>query len=217
MWLFSILTPVMSGRGHRKLRLCSRKNYERKKQNKKLSTSTSLTVSLPLTLFYDTPFTTFESLQARVKCAGIIPRGICTCVQFFCIGDALKLLDWRKEWHRESLTLFQLTSESELNVTSCVTVLKDLTYTVSFRGMPVDSERGGILANFPPFIHSGIYCMKLTCTSVVQCMFCVVSTLKLVLESVADSYICIGNADNRFVSLPTIRHGVLKDHSSKYM
>ena len=46
-------------------------------------------------------------------------------------------------------------------------------------------------------------------------MFCVVSTLKLILESVARSYICIGNADDRFVSLPTIRHGVLKDHSSK--
>ena len=46
-------------------------------------------------------------------------------------------------------------------------------------------------------------------------MFCVVSTLKLILESVARNYICIGNADDRFVSLPTIRHGVLKDHSSK--
>ena len=90
--LFTILPLVMSGRGHRKLQLCSRKNYERKKLKKPstpLSTCSSLTVSipfellpaqpltvsLPISLFHDTPFSTFES---RVECAGFIPRGTCT-------------------------------------------------------------------------------------------------------------------------------------------
>ena len=91
--LFTIFPLDMSGRGHRKLRLCSRKNYERKKLKKRStppSTCTSLkvsmpfellppqslTVSLPISLFHDAPLSTFESLKARVECAGVIPQGI---------------------------------------------------------------------------------------------------------------------------------------------
>ena len=48
-------------------------------------------------------------------------------------------VDWRKEWHGNVLSLFQLSAEgSELSVTFSVVVLEDLTTTVSFRGMLVN-------------------------------------------------------------------------------
>ena len=99
LFCFHYLSLDMSGRGHRKLRLCSRKNYERKKLKKRstppstcsslkvsmpfeLLPPQSLTVSLPILLFHDTPFSTFESLKARVECAGVILQGIyCVYVQ----------------------------------------------------------------------------------------------------------------------------------------
>ena len=95
----SLLFPLdMSGRGHRKLRLCSRKNYERKKFKKRsippsicsslkvsmpflLLPPQSLTVSLPVSLFHDAPLSTFESLKARVECAGVIPCILSMCIE----------------------------------------------------------------------------------------------------------------------------------------
>ena len=96
--LFTLFPLDMSGRGHRKLRLCSRKNYERKKFKKRsippsicsslkvsmpflLLPPQSLTVSLPVSLFHDAPLSTFESLKARVECAGVIPCILSMCIE----------------------------------------------------------------------------------------------------------------------------------------
>ena len=105
--LFTIFPQDMSGRGHRKLRLCSRKNYERKKLKKRstppsicsslkvsmpfeLLPRQSLTVSLPISIFHDAPLSTFESLKARVECAGVIPQGI-----YYVHRENTPLCKWR--------------------------------------------------------------------------------------------------------------------------
>ena len=74
----------MSGRGHRKLRLCSRKYYEQKKKLVEDSTIVtspsvvpdlqSLDVSLPISLFVNMECSTLDSLRTRLTCPGTITQ-----------------------------------------------------------------------------------------------------------------------------------------------
>ena len=69
----------MSGRGHRKLRLCSRKNYEKKKYEKRplvisipcsqvaCLSAQPLEVSLPISVYEDAPITSLYMLQTRLN------------------------------------------------------------------------------------------------------------------------------------------------------
>ena len=93
----SVHVPCMStetsGKGHRKLRLCSRKHYERKKYKHRrevVSSPTVFTVSVPLELLQfrvSIPLSVIESAKAEtlhnrlVYMASLPPRGIyiCTC------------------------------------------------------------------------------------------------------------------------------------------
>ena len=86
---------MMSGRGHRKLRLSSLKNYERKKykaapltlsvsiQLSVVSVSVaedplpSLTVSLPVSAFRDAPLATVQTLRTRLQKLQALPLGGC--------------------------------------------------------------------------------------------------------------------------------------------
>ena len=51
--------------------------------------------------------------------------------------------------------------------------------------------------------------MLLTCY-----YFCIVSSLYLVLEAVEKAQLCSGNSDEKFLTLPGVRKGVMKDKSS---
>ena len=74
----------MSGRGHRKLRLCSRKYYEQKKKLVKDSTIVtspsavpdlqSLDVSLPISFFVNMECSTLDSLRTRLTCPDAITQ-----------------------------------------------------------------------------------------------------------------------------------------------
>ena len=73
----------MSGRGHRKLRLCSRKYYEQKKKLVKDSTivtspsvvaDQSLDVLLPISFFVNMECSTLDSLRTRLTCPGAITQ-----------------------------------------------------------------------------------------------------------------------------------------------
>ena len=84
-YILCLLLPFtyidMSGRGHRRLRLCSRKNYEKKYAVMMVSVSLyipasttrsnasghSLVVSLPLAAFQNASQTNLEMLRSRLK------------------------------------------------------------------------------------------------------------------------------------------------------
>ena len=61
----------MTGRGHRKLRLCSKKNYERKKYFKEsvpqaVTQLPPLPVSIPLSVFKAAPAESITALHSRL-------------------------------------------------------------------------------------------------------------------------------------------------------
>ena len=98
--------------GHRRLRLYSRKNYERKKRQKG-----SFLVSLPLQLYVQTPATTLEQLFFQVGTASLTftPRYICITCQFeFGVGIVfLKFkyvvyTDWKCELREGVLNIIKL-------------------------------------------------------------------------------------------------------------
>lgn len=83
-------------RGHRKLRLCSKKHYETKKYfPKQLLVSipkrtvnilkvslpinlVNFRLSLPLSVYTDLPVTSLDILHRRLKQSGVIPQGTLT-------------------------------------------------------------------------------------------------------------------------------------------
>ena len=85
----------MSGRGHRKLRLCSRKYYEQKKKLVKDSTIVtspsvvpdlqSLDVSLPISFFVNMDCSTLDSLRTRLTCPGAITQ--CNLFEYAFFND----------------------------------------------------------------------------------------------------------------------------------
>ena len=88
----------MSGKGHRKLRLCSRKNYEQKKYDStsliisiprtglsfptvspspQLPDPPDLVVSLPISAFQDSTFRNVSALETRLRHIGTLISGLC--------------------------------------------------------------------------------------------------------------------------------------------
>ena len=68
--------------GHRRLRLSSTKNYERKKRQK-----LSFLVSLPLQLYVETPATTLEQLYCKLAQLTLpLSQGICIACLSFGLG-----------------------------------------------------------------------------------------------------------------------------------
>ena len=75
----------MSGRGHRRLRLCSKKNYEWKKYAQKKALLVQIPtkdiklapckVSIPLKVIKEAPSDTIESLHSKMRNLQAIPDG----------------------------------------------------------------------------------------------------------------------------------------------
>jgi len=64
-------------RGHRQLRLTSRKHF--KPKPKRISSSTqpfNYSISFPLNAYVDGPVKSLESFQSRLKSCGAIPSGM---------------------------------------------------------------------------------------------------------------------------------------------
>ena len=150
-------------------------------------------------------------MQARVESAGVIPQ--CVCMPYVYLYPHFHdlLVVCRKEWQSDTLSLYKWTEVDRLSITFCVTMMS------LFKRMIVDRQNGGILSNIPSFINSGMYII--ICVYVCVCyqflythkmcvlyvsLFCLVSILKLILESVTTNNVCIGNSEDRFVNLPTI-------------
>ena len=68
---------MIDRRGHRKLRLTSRKHFKPKpKRNRNSSQVLDLRISLPLSAYIDGPVKTVENLQIRLKSYEAVPSGI---------------------------------------------------------------------------------------------------------------------------------------------
>ena len=108
-------------KGHRKLRLDSRKHFKPKPKSKpkslpisiplkdvsvlKVSWPLSFKVSLPLSSFNDTPVESLEKLHCRLKQSNVIPSGKYNdSVQILCI---IIIIEWISTIQNEELRNFQ--------------------------------------------------------------------------------------------------------------
>ena len=69
-------------RGHRKLRLTSRKHFKPKPKRSACNTQPfDCNISLPLAAYVDGPVNTLTNLQSRLTSCGAIPSGVFVTVQ----------------------------------------------------------------------------------------------------------------------------------------
>ena len=192
----------MSGRGHRRLRLCNRKNYERRKYSSAAVMTVSvplhllrpqvpspLLVSLPISALQEAPITSLDVLRSRLKSVGELSSGayghilimyfihVCIVVQDYVLVYVYTITDWREQWQNGELTLYQVSPDGpSVEITFTLRVQPNLSYSLYFRGTVVDSHKCGVLANSP----------------------------------------CVGNCDQQFLSLPNIHKGVFREHSGMF-
>ena len=69
-----------TGRGHRKLRLSSKKHYERDKYTRRSLTSSAcsseLRLSIPLSCFTEASLSSLDMLHSRVSKMGTVTQGV---------------------------------------------------------------------------------------------------------------------------------------------
>ena len=109
---------MKEGRGHRKLRLCSNKHYEKKKyfkEPKNLIISIpretvsilrisiplnvlSLNVSLPISAYTGCPISSLEVLYHRLKSLGTILNGIHLYILYMCVEYVICRVEPLRNW-----------------------------------------------------------------------------------------------------------------------
>ena len=155
-------------KGHRKLRLCSKKYYETFKYSKpKISLTKSgviqpLNLSLPISTYCDLVADGVESLLARVKKLNNLPHGSDLAV---CMHETYILqIGWINFSHGKRLCFCQLESgDYGTEVTFSVAVQEDFTWTITYKKQIVPCTNS-LLKNIPTCINSG----KINAGSAVQ-------------------------------------------------
>jgi len=165
-------------RGHRILRLSSRKHHVPKpKHSISLPTSfplsiplnvNELKVSLPLDLitisfkvsfpcsaYTDTLLESIDHLHDRILCSEELPSGIDLLVYIFlsCFN-----LGWMFAMENKSLSIFHFhLSDQGLEYTFAVTIEQNFSWIVYYQGQLVNHEYCMLLKKLPSKINSGLY------------------------------------------------------------
>ena len=156
-------------RGHRKLRLDSRKHFKPKPKSKpkslpisiplkdvsvlKVSWPLSFKVSLPLSSFNDTPVESLEKLHCRLKQSNVIPSGKYNdSVQILCI---IIIIGWISTIQNEELRIFQLGYlKSSTEVLRSLTIREDFSWVVSYKKEAVNPSHCDLLKDVPSSLNS---------------------------------------------------------------
>ena len=155
-------------RGHRKLRLTSRKHFKPKPkqvQNRVPISCLSqelqppeLKISLPLQAYVDGHVKSVDSLQNRVRKCGAIPSGmerhplqpnlfVCT----FCIG-------WTNEIKNRTFNVYKIDFfDCGAEVILSVAIKEDFSWIVLYRRQCINRELCSILRNMPSEMDSGMF------------------------------------------------------------
>lgn len=198
-------------KGHRKLRLCSKKNYERKrravsKHQAVLSGSTENTAHIDFSDRQTQPKVNTKmqhqeevvSLTVSVPVLYFTEQAVSSLdmlhrrLQRF---DAI-LEDWIYVFENGEISVCQLgNSDKGLQVTLSVTIKEDFSWILTYRGESVEPK-------FCTFIQD----LSLSTNSVSR--FC------NLLNHLSASKVCKGNSEPQFLSLPNIHKNSLMDHST---
>ena len=199
-------------KGHRKLRLCSKKRYERTKYQAckaKCVHVESLPISMPINVFQEARAPDIATLLCRLRLVNALPQGILFCNNVLC---DINLLGWLDKSGETELCFYKLkTVECRVEVTVCLTVTTDFTWILSICGKVV--ERCTLFREYSSTINSGVWKLLLM---YINCEhFLIVNALTKLMEVVDRSVRCEGNRDDEFLRLSNIHKGVMTDHSSK--
>ena len=127
----------------------------------------------------------------------------------------LTIIGWKTEWSDDCLMLYQIHSvATNPTVPFCVTVCCDMSYTIKYHGTPVNRLQCTYLNNLPSHITSGII-INHAQSRYFSNIF-TVSEIRLVLDTLSNSRECTGNFDEKFMTIPSIHDGILRDQSSQY-
>ena len=110
-----------------------------------------------------------------------------------------------------TLNLFTVTLTSPVQVIFSVSIKKDFSFTLSFKGVTIYLDNG-VLKDIPPELNSGKRTIVFK-QLIVTRLYYLVSKVSKLLDQLATSCICVGNHDEHFLSLPNLRKGVLKDRT----
>ena len=158
-------------RGHRKLRLCSKKHYETKKYfPKKLIVSipkrtvtilkvslpvdlVSFRLSLPLSAYTNAPVSSLDILHHRLKQSGLIPQGVYLRNVFICIHYCI---EWIHTMQNEVYSLSKLSNlDTGPEIILSIEIVKDFSWRVQFRHHILDSNLCSLLKGMPSLVNSG--------------------------------------------------------------
>ena len=162
-------------RGHRKLRLCSNKYYERKKYfPKKLLVSIprmsvtilsvsiplkflSFKVSLPLSAYTQLPPPSLETMWSCIQQLGILSEGTMKLVAFN-LTLHFACLGWNHDMQAGMLHIYQLaTNEIGLVIGVSLSIKEDFSWILSCRSQPVSPEHCSLLEDTPSLLNSGLW------------------------------------------------------------
>ena len=170
MLLLLLYLLVSERRGHRKFRLTSRKNYERKKAARKATQASivqdgnsdekhcadavsTLSLSLPLSLYTDSEVSDLSLLSRRLFRMESINEGL--FIMFLC-SFFICTLEWISVFEDETLSFCQLClSDSGLEVTYSLMITEDFSWSVTYRRAAIHLSLCTYLQESPLLVNSG--------------------------------------------------------------
>lgn len=173
-------------KGHRKLRLCSKKNYEKKRteaRRRALLTKScdrelpdtssqflesskksqveenivSLHVSIPLSYFTDYPVQSLEVLHRRLHMVDTISEGM-LCFAFLYVYIIYLFIEWIYVYEDTKISICKLSSADKgLAVTLSLTIQEDFSWDLTYKGDTVDPKACRYLHGLPLLTNSGMH------------------------------------------------------------
>ena len=130
-----------------------------------------------------------------------------------CILMHYVTVDWKCELRKDALNIVKLGyKRTSFEVIYCVTIVPDFTWSVTVCGVVVDQKLCAVLMDQPETIHSGML-HEFFNRLIIYTIHLLASEANTLVHTMNDSALCQGNFD--FVDIRSIRHGVMKDLTSK--
>ena len=148
LMVYGVIASAMSGTGHRKLRLCSTKYYERR------SRPVSLTVSIPRTLLRSDTVKDLQHLNMKLKSSESLLEGL---LQDLVLTKQILFMyiGWEVLYNHDKLSIYQVRILGHaLTIKHGIIILDDLSYAVSSHGVNISTDNCSVLQDLPAVITS---------------------------------------------------------------
>lgn len=149
----------MSGRGHRRLRLCSKKNYERKKyQARSVDASNDARHDAPQSSsieLSDDSVSTITELRDGLQLLDSLNGN--KVPLFYILIIYIHILGWIVSFSEQVLRVCKLRcSDTSAQVNFCVAVKSNFSWVVTYRDSTLETDKCTNLSHIPAVLDSGM-------------------------------------------------------------